>query len=138
MVFIFRRIWEKEISETLNERSNRLSNYVILRSGQLVGTALVIYAKAEIVSNIRNVEYVMKKVGFLFSSFVQVILDIYIWNFCFQTGLGGMAGNKGAVAIRLDYHDTSMCFVTAHFAAGKICWISPCLFIANNYSNNLY
>lgn len=29
-----------------------------------------------------------------------------------------MAGNKGAVAISLDYCDTSFCFVTAHFAAG--------------------
>ncbi|RIA99440.1 SacI homology domain-containing protein [Glomus cerebriforme] len=89
------RIWEREISSALNRRSDR-SNYVMLRSGQLVGTALVIYARADIVSNIRNVEYVMKK-----------------------TGLGGIAGNKGAVAIRLDYHDTSMCFVTAHLAAGQ-------------------
>jgi len=29
-----------------------------------------------------------------------------------------MAGNKGAIAIRLDYGTTSMCFVTAHLAAG--------------------
>ncbi|CAB5203063.1 unnamed protein product [Rhizophagus irregularis] len=90
------RIWEKEISDTLNNRPNKRSSYVILRSGQLVGTALVIYARADIVSNIRNVEYIMKK-----------------------TGLRGMAGNKGAVAIRLDYHDASMCFVTAHLAAGQ-------------------
>jgi hypothetical protein len=29
-----------------------------------------------------------------------------------------MAGNKGAVAIRMDYADTSICLVTAHLAAG--------------------
>ncbi|TLD39059.1 hypothetical protein E2P81_ATG00046 [Venturia nashicola] len=34
------------------------------------------------------------------------------------TGMSGMAGNKGAVAIRMDYANTSLCFVTAHLAAG--------------------
>jgi len=29
-----------------------------------------------------------------------------------------MSGNKGAVSIRLDYYDTSFCFITAHLAAG--------------------
>ena len=29
-----------------------------------------------------------------------------------------MSGNKGAVAIRLEYYDTDFCFVTAHLAAG--------------------
>jgi len=29
-----------------------------------------------------------------------------------------MSGNKGAVGIRLEYHDTNFCFVTAHLAAG--------------------
>lgn len=29
-----------------------------------------------------------------------------------------MSGNKGAVAIRLDYYDTDFCFITAHLAAG--------------------
>jgi synaptojanin len=35
-----------------------------------------------------------------------------------QTGLRGMSGNKGAVSVRLEYHDTSFCFITAHLAAG--------------------
>jgi hypothetical protein len=30
----------------------------------------------------------------------------------------GIAGNKGAVAIRMDYGDTSFCFVAAHLASG--------------------
>jgi hypothetical protein len=29
-----------------------------------------------------------------------------------------MSGNKGAVAIRLQYYDTTFCFITAHLAAG--------------------
>lgn len=35
-----------------------------------------------------------------------------------QTGLRGMSGNKGAVAIRLEYYDTNFCFITGHLAAG--------------------
>lgn len=35
-----------------------------------------------------------------------------------QTGMSGIAGNKGAVAIRLDYANTRICLVTAHLAAG--------------------
>ena len=29
-----------------------------------------------------------------------------------------MSGNKGAVGIRLDYHDSNFCFLTAHLSAG--------------------
>jgi hypothetical protein len=36
-----------------------------------------------------------------------------------QTGLGGMAANKGGIGISLNFHDTSMVFITAHFAAGN-------------------
>ena len=32
--------------------------------------------------------------------------------------MSGMAGNKGAVAIRMEYAKTRICFVTAHLAAG--------------------
>ena len=34
-----------------------------------------------------------------------------------KTGLKGSVGNKGAVAIRMLFHSTSMCFICGHFAA---------------------
>ncbi|KAJ3993489.1 SacI homology domain-containing protein, partial [Lentinula boryana] len=90
-----RRIWETKIIETLNRRPKKKSDYVLLRSEQLVGTALLILVKTELTAVIRNVEATTRK-----------------------TGLRGMSGNKGAVGIRLQYHDTTFCFITAHLAAG--------------------
>jgi len=92
-----KQLWEKAIKKTLESHYNRPGDdkYVLLRSGQLVGAALCIFVKASVLHNIKNVEGSVKK-----------------------TGLSGMAGNKGAVAIRLDYANTPICFVTAHLAAG--------------------
>lgn len=67
----------------------------ILSFPQLVGTALLVFVKSDLLGAIRNVEAATRK-----------------------TGLRGMSGNKGAVGIRLDLYDTSFCFLTAHFAAG--------------------
>ncbi|PGH06584.1 hypothetical protein AJ80_08143 [Polytolypa hystricis UAMH7299] len=92
-----RVIWEDAVRDTLNEHANRkgVSDYVLLRTGQLVGAALVIFVKAEVLGSIKNVEGSVKK-----------------------TGLSGIAGNKGGCAIRLEYSNTRLCFVTAHLAAG--------------------
>ncbi|KAG7449414.1 inositol polyphosphate phosphatase [Guyanagaster necrorhizus] len=90
-----RRIWEARILDTLERRPHKKSSYVLLRSEQLVGTALFVLVKAELAPVIRNVEATSRK-----------------------TGLRGMSGNKGAVGIRLQYHDTNFCFLTAHLAAG--------------------
>ncbi|KAI8391329.1 SacI homology domain-containing protein [Radiomyces spectabilis] len=90
-----RKIWEVQIEQTLNSRPGGKSTYVLLRSNQLVGAALIVFVKADIVENIRNVESAIKK-----------------------TGIMGIAGNKGAVAIRMEYGDTSFCFLAAHFASG--------------------
>lgn len=89
--------WETTVRKTLNRRAkaDNSERYVLLRSGQLVGAALCIFVKSSVLQHIKNVEGSVKK-----------------------TGMSGMAGNKGAVAIRMDYANTHICFVTAHLAAG--------------------
>jgi hypothetical protein len=91
------KLWENAVHRTLNTHAKRMGEerYIVVRSGQLVGAALCIYVKASAYHKIRRVEGSVKK-----------------------TGLSGIAGNKGAVAIRLEYAHTHICFVTAHLAAG--------------------
>ncbi|PWY64722.1 SacI domain and endonuclease/exonuclease/phosphatase family protein [Aspergillus heteromorphus CBS 117.55] len=92
-----RKVWEVAVHSCLNNRamSRGIPKYVLLRSGQLVGTALIVYVREDILHDIKNVEGSVKK-----------------------TGLSGMAGNKGGCAIRFEYSSTRICFVTAHLAAG--------------------
>ncbi|KAJ5348153.1 uncharacterized protein N7506_001406 [Penicillium brevicompactum] len=92
-----RKVWERAVHECLNTHSKRkgTGKYVHLRSGQLVGAAVLLYVKEDALKYIKNVEGSVKK-----------------------TGLSGIAGNKGGCAIRFDFSNTSVCFVTAHLAAG--------------------
>jgi endonuclease/exonuclease/phosphatase family metal-dependent hydrolase len=92
-----RQEWERAVKNTLNDNAEKYQEeeYVLLRGGQLVGASLSIFVRTSMLPYIKNVEGSIKK-----------------------TGLSGMAGNKGAVAIRMDYCNTSLCFVTAHLAAG--------------------
>ncbi|KAF2098770.1 hypothetical protein NA57DRAFT_38870 [Rhizodiscina lignyota] len=92
-----RQAWEHAVVQTLNENAKQMGEeeYVLLRGGQLVGASLSVFVKAGALPGIKNVEGAVKK-----------------------TGLSGMAGNKGAVAIRMEYRNTSICLVTAHLAAG--------------------
>ena len=92
-----RQAWEEAVRNTLNANAKKYGGeeYVLLRGGQLVGASLSLFVKASALPYIKNVEGAVKK-----------------------TGMSGMAGNKGAVAIRMDYADTSICLVTAHLAAG--------------------
>ncbi|RUO95937.1 hypothetical protein BC936DRAFT_142935 [Jimgerdemannia flammicorona] len=61
-VCLHRLAWEFEIEKTLNSRCSSGSRYVLLRSDQLVGAALIVYAKESVVAHVRNVECSIKKV----------------------------------------------------------------------------
>ncbi|KAL5405861.1 hypothetical protein PMIN03_008177 [Paraphaeosphaeria minitans] len=92
-----RQAWETAVRNCLNENAAKYGQeeYVLLRGGQLVGASLSVFVRVGSLKSIKNVEGSLKK-----------------------TGMSGMAGNKGAVAIRMEYANTSICFVTAHLAAG--------------------
>ncbi|XP_022656835.1 synaptojanin-1-like isoform X2 [Varroa destructor] len=84
--------WMHELQKSVS----RDTKYVCLSSAQLVGVCLFVFARPEHAAFIRDVAVDQVK-----------------------TGLGGAAGNKGAVAIRMLFHATSLCFICAHFAAGQ-------------------
>ncbi|KAI8918694.1 SacI homology domain-containing protein [Entophlyctis helioformis] len=90
---MLRLLWESMFLKAINSRPG--GKYVVLRSLHLVALGMFIFVKENAVPYVRKVETAVIK-----------------------TGLGGMAANKGGIGISLHFHDTSMVFVTAHFAAG--------------------
>ncbi|CAK8692974.1 unnamed protein product [Clavelina lepadiformis] len=84
--------WATELQKTLSEKQE----YVLVTSEQLVGVCLFLFVKKNLAAHVREVSISMIK-----------------------TGMGGAAGNKGAVAISLILFNSSLCFVCSHFAAGQ-------------------
>nr|XP_019050419.1 phosphatidylinositol phosphate phosphatase [Kwoniella bestiolae CBS 10118]OCF29349.1 phosphatidylinositol phosphate phosphatase [Kwoniella bestiolae CBS 10118] len=93
-----KRVWEKFIMDTFDMRQRKKSDYLLFRSEQLVGSALIIIVKSSLAPHIRNVE--------TYEQFKQ-------------TGLSGLSGNKGGVAVRFQLYDSDVCFVTSHLTAGQ-------------------
>lgn len=79
-----RHSWEDAVKRTLNQHAKRKGSgdYVMLRSGQLVGAALLIFVKAHVLPEIKNVEGSIKKVlssPILYKS--AVLMDSPDWGF---------------------------------------------------------
>ncbi|KGU33047.1 hypothetical protein MGI_02348 [Candida albicans P75016] len=83
--------WERKILGVLQKRNK----YMVMWSGQLGGVALYFFVKESQVKYVSNVECSFKK-----------------------TGLGGVSANKGGIAVSFKFSDTTICFVSAHLAAG--------------------
>lgn len=86
------KIWGPALSKYLS----RNSNYSLVTAEQLVGIALFVFARSQLLPLIRDVA-------------VSTV----------KTGLGGKTGNKGAVGVSLAIDSTYMCFVCSHLAAGQ-------------------
>lgn len=87
-----RKMWSEQLQKAIS-RSHR---YILLTSAQLVGVCLYIFVRPYHVPFIRD-----------------VAIDTV------KTGMGGKAGNKGAVGIRFQFHSTSFCFICSHLTAGQ-------------------
>ncbi|XP_004674215.1 PREDICTED: synaptojanin-2 [Condylura cristata] len=87
-----RKMWGEQLQKAIS-RSHR---YILLTSAQLVGVCLFIFVRPYHVPFIRDVA-------------VDTV----------KTGMGGKAGNKGAVGIRFQLHSTSFCFICSHLTAGQ-------------------
>ncbi|XP_037376497.1 synaptojanin-2 isoform X2 [Talpa occidentalis] len=87
-----RKMWGEQLQKAIS-RSHR---YILLTSAQLVGVCLYIFVRPYHVPFIRDVA-------------VDTV----------KTGMGGKAGNKGAVGIRFQLHSTSFCFICSHLTAGQ-------------------
>jgi hypothetical protein len=57
-------MWEMAVKRSLNENAAKAGNeeYILLRSGQLVGAALAVFVKSSVLHDIKNVEGSVKKV----------------------------------------------------------------------------
>lgn len=78
-----RQGWERLVKETLDDRarSRGSAEYALVRSGQLVGAALMIFVKATALKNIKNVEGSVKKVRIMvlvWDNYLTCDLDRYV------------------------------------------------------------
>ncbi|CAB4419932.1 unnamed protein product [Rhizophagus irregularis] len=88
------KLWYDKLIEFVKEYTKQ--EYEVLVSDNLVGLFTCIFAKKSEKGKIRDTDVAIKK-----------------------TGLKGLHGNKGSIATRFIYDDSSICFVNCHLAAGQ-------------------
>jgi WD40 repeat protein len=90
------RDWRDFLMKSLDDYMPADDLYHLLHTAPLVGLFTCVFVKASLRERIRNL------------SAAEI-----------KRGMGGLHGNKGAVAVRFQVDDTSLCFVNCHLAAGQ-------------------
>lgn len=90
------RDWRDFLMKTLDDYMPADDLYHLLQTAPMVGLFTCVFVKSSLRERIRN----------LSASEVK-------------RGMGGLHGNKGAVCIRFQVDDSSLCFVNCHLAAGQ-------------------
>lgn len=85
-------VWAEELKKTLSVKYK----YILLASEQLVGVCLYVFIRPQHAPHVRDLEIATVK-----------------------TGMGGATGNKGGIGIRMQFYNSSVCFVCSHLAAGQ-------------------
>ncbi|CCD23143.1 phosphoinositide 5-phosphatase INP51 NDAI_0B01090 [Naumovozyma dairenensis CBS 421] len=89
-----KQFWERKIITLLNNSGGK-EKYVCTWSNQLGGLLLMLFMSSSEYLKIKHIEGDVKKTGF-----------------------GGIASNKGAVAVSFNYSATKFCVLVSHLAAG--------------------
>lgn len=84
--------WAAVLNQQLNSQREQ---YVLLRTESIASMSLFLFVKSSSIQHVTRVSGSSKK-----------------------TGLGGIAANKGACAVRFEYGATSFALITSHLAAG--------------------
>jgi hypothetical protein len=90
------RDWKDFLMKTLDDYMPTDDLYHLLHTAPMVGLFTCVFVKASLRDRIRHL------------SGAEV-----------KRGMGGLHGNKGAVAVRFRIDDSSICFVNCHLAAGQ-------------------
>ena len=85
-------LWQEQIHKTLNTKTS----YTLVSEVHLVGMLLCVYVKNTHIAKVSNVHSATVGVGVM-----------------------GVMGNKGGVSVRMQFYDSSVCFVCSHFAAHR-------------------
>lgn len=109
------QFWAEKLQQTLNKFSDPNRSYYMVSQKALVGLLICVFVKQS--HRLRVKDVTATSVG---------------------VGVMGIAGNKGGVSVRLQFYDTTLCFICSHLAAHRENVTGRNSDFANIYSKTIF